>query len=57
MKPGLLIRSVISVFALPVMVAGVLPGWLLLTRGIAIGAGLPIPLNLVRQQSGSQSSC
>jgi len=52
MKPGLLIRSVISVFALPVMVAGVLPGWLLSTRGIAIGAGLPIPLNLVAAAIG-----
>src|SRR2546423_1879810 len=47
MKPGLLIRSVVSVLALPVMVTGVLPAWLLSTRGYAIGAGLPMPLNLV----------
>jgi len=52
MKPGLLIRSVISVLALPVMVAGVLPVWLVSTRGAAIGAGLPMPLNLIAAAIG-----
>jgi len=52
MKPGLLIRSVISVLALPVMVAGMVPGWLLSIRGVAIGAGLPVPLNLVVAATG-----
>jgi protein-S-isoprenylcysteine O-methyltransferase Ste14 len=52
MKTGLVIRSVISVLALPVMVAGVLPGWLLLTRGGAIGASLPKPINLIMAAAG-----
>jgi protein-S-isoprenylcysteine O-methyltransferase Ste14 len=52
MKTGLVIRSAISVLALPVMVAGVLPGWLLLTRGGAIGAGLPKPINLIIAATG-----
>jgi protein-S-isoprenylcysteine O-methyltransferase Ste14 len=52
MRPGLLIRSVVSVFVLPVMVAGVLPGWLLSTRGAAIGAGLPMPLKQVVAATG-----
>ena len=43
MKTRFLIRSVIAVLALPVMVAGVIPGWLLLTLRGAIGAGLPKP--------------
>src|SRR5580700_10511116 len=47
MKPGLLIRSIVSVLALPVMVTGALPVWLIRTRGYAIGAGLPMPLNVI----------
>jgi protein-S-isoprenylcysteine O-methyltransferase Ste14 len=52
MKTRLLIRSVIAVLALPVMVAGVIPGWLLLTRGGAIGAGLTSPGNLIVAATG-----
>ncbi|HEY6418932.1 MAG TPA: isoprenylcysteine carboxylmethyltransferase family protein [Candidatus Binataceae bacterium] len=52
MKPGLLIRSVVSVLALPVMVAGVVPGWLTSTRGVEIGFGLPMPLNMVMTAAG-----
>jgi protein-S-isoprenylcysteine O-methyltransferase Ste14 len=52
MKPRLLLRSVISVLALPVMVAGVIPGWLVATRDVAIGWGLPTPLNLVVAGTG-----
>ena len=47
MKPGLLIRSILSVLALPVMVTGALPAWMIHTRGYAIGAGLPMPLNFI----------
>ena len=47
MKTSLAVRSIISVLALPVMVTGVLPAWLVSTRGYAIGAGLPMPLNLI----------
>src|SRR5579872_994380 len=47
MKRGLLIRSMVSVLALPVMVTGVLPAWIIHTRGYAIGAGLPMPLNVI----------
>ncbi len=47
MKPDLLIRSVVSVLALPTMVAGVVPGWLASTRGVEIGFSLSIPFNIV----------
>ena len=47
MKAGLIVRSILSVLLLPVMVTGALPAYLLSTRGYAIGAGLPMPLNLV----------
>ena len=47
MKKGLAIRSIVSVVALAVMVTGVLPAWLISTRGYAIGAGLPLPLNII----------
>ncbi len=46
-KVGLLVRSVISVMALPVMVTGVLPAWMLITRGHALGVGLPMPLKVI----------
>jgi protein-S-isoprenylcysteine O-methyltransferase Ste14 len=52
MKTRLLIRSMVSVLALPVMVVGVIPGWLLHTRGGAIGAGLPMPGNLIVAATG-----
>ena len=52
MKTRFLIRSVIAVLALPVMVAGVIPGWLLLTLRGAIGAGLPSPENLIVAATG-----
>ena len=47
MKRGLLIRSIVSVLALPMMVTGVLPALLLRTGGYAIGAGLPMPLKVI----------
>lgn len=47
MKRGLLVRSIISVLALPVMVTGVLPALVIYARGYAIGAGLPMPLNVI----------
>ncbi|HLX36241.1 MAG TPA: isoprenylcysteine carboxylmethyltransferase family protein [Candidatus Binataceae bacterium] len=47
MKIGLLVRSIFSVLALPVMVTGALPAYILNTRGYAIGAGLPMPLNII----------
>jgi len=47
MKTGLLIRSLLSVFLLPVMVTAALPTYLISTRGYAIGAGLSMPLNII----------
>ena len=47
MRSGLLIRSLVSVLALPVMVTGALPAYIIRTRGYAIGAGLPMPLNVI----------
>jgi protein-S-isoprenylcysteine O-methyltransferase Ste14 len=47
MRPDLVIRSLVSVLALPTMVAGVFPAWLTWTRGAAIGFGLDAPLNLL----------
>jgi protein-S-isoprenylcysteine O-methyltransferase Ste14 len=46
-KPGLVIRSLLSVLALPTVVAGVLPAWLIFSRGAHLGFKLETPLNVV----------